>query len=61
MEKPWNWCGKCRQPVDVDECFDGSEIVCIGCDGVFIATVFVDGSWLLIRQPRRRLTRKGER
>lgn len=44
--RPWNWCHKCRQPVDVDECTDGSERKCIGCDRWFVCVHFtgLDGS-----------------
>lgn len=39
--RPWNWCHKCRQPVDVDgDSFDGSLHRCWGCDRELMLVCF---------------------
>jgi hypothetical protein len=45
VERPWNWCHKCRQPVDIDdESMDGSEHRCWGCDRYLMLVCFEGGS-----------------
>lgn len=50
-KKPWNWCYKCRQLVDVDADghHDGAEVTCLGCRSKFIIVECTDGSWVLDR------------
>lgn len=46
--RPWNWCRKCKQAVDVDDdSGDGSEHRCWGCGRSFALTVYEDGSCTL--------------
>lgn len=40
-KRPWNWCHKCRQQVDADDIFDGSEVDCPGCGRTFMCVAYV--------------------
>lgn len=46
--RPWNWCHKCKQLVDVDGVSDGSEVKCLGCRRRFSVTYFDGGKWALL-------------
>lgn len=62
-ERPWNWCHKCRQPVDVDaDSVDGSEHKCWGCDRMFTLVAFTDDTWgLFSERQQQRMTQAGNR
>lgn len=46
--RPWNWCHKCRQEVDVDAgSSDGSEHRCLGCRRAFVLVELTDGTFAL--------------
>jgi hypothetical protein len=62
-ERPWNWCFKCRQPVDVDpESFDGSEHMCWGCQRYLTLVVYTDGSCgLYSERQQRAMVERGRR
>lgn len=45
-KRPWNWCYKCGQTVDIDnDDFDGSEVKCWGCGRRFVLAEMTDGSF----------------
>jgi hypothetical protein len=62
-ERPWNWCHKCRQTVDVDaESSDGSEHKCWGCGRWFTLVAFEGGSFELhSHRQRQRATERRNR
>jgi hypothetical protein len=63
--KPWNWCPHCKQPVDADDVFDGTEVRCVGCDRIYMccAATGLDGShsWWLEETHRSRKTTQHRR
>lgn len=55
---PWNWCHKCRQPVDCADVRDGSEVFCWGCERSFTVVEYEGDAWgLAPHKPARRAVR----
>jgi ribosomal protein S27E len=46
VSEKWNTCPKCKNEVDVDDVFDGSEVRCLGCRTVLV--VVCGGEYVVI-------------
>lgn len=42
----WNTCPKCKNAIDADDVFDGSEVCCLGCRTVYVVAIAGDKAWL---------------
>jgi hypothetical protein len=61
LTRAWNWCHKCRQPVDCADVHDGSEVRCWGCERWFTVIEYEGDRWGLTPHKPSRPTKAAPR